>query len=130
MDVIYTPWSNLKKTASMDVGQIGFHNQKLVKKVFLERKNNEIINRLRKTKREVDVDFKAERERFDKQMQAERKVQRKEAELTEKENRRMKKEEQEMKHFTALADEDHLKETEERMKKYEGNFDAYEDDFM
>jgi hypothetical protein len=30
IDVVYTPWSNLKKTASMDVGQVGFHNTKMV----------------------------------------------------------------------------------------------------
>lgn len=30
VDVVYTPWSNLKKTGDMAVGQIGFHNQKLV----------------------------------------------------------------------------------------------------
>jgi len=26
VDVVYTMWSNLKKTPSMEVGQIGFHN--------------------------------------------------------------------------------------------------------
>ncbi|MBZ3884588.1 Coiled-coil domain-containing protein 25 [Sciurus carolinensis] len=31
VNVVYTPWSNLKKTADMDVGQIGFHRQKDVK---------------------------------------------------------------------------------------------------
>lgn len=30
IDVVYTPWSNLKKAASMDVGQVGFHNPKMV----------------------------------------------------------------------------------------------------
>lgn len=30
VDVVYTPWHNLKKTASMDVGQVGFHNSKMV----------------------------------------------------------------------------------------------------
>lgn len=30
IDVVYTPWANLKKTASMDVGQVGFHNSKMV----------------------------------------------------------------------------------------------------
>lgn len=30
VDVVYTPWHNLKKTASMDVGQVGFHNPKIV----------------------------------------------------------------------------------------------------
>ncbi|KAK1404367.1 hypothetical protein POM88_003972 [Heracleum sosnowskyi] len=29
VDVVYTPWQNLKKTASMDVGQVGFHNSKM-----------------------------------------------------------------------------------------------------
>ncbi|KAG8083728.1 hypothetical protein GUJ93_ZPchr0016g2603 [Zizania palustris] len=28
IDVVYTPWHNLKKTSSMDVGQVGFHNSK------------------------------------------------------------------------------------------------------
>ena len=31
MDVVYTPWFNLRKTPSMDVGQVGFHNSKLVR---------------------------------------------------------------------------------------------------
>lgn len=30
INVVYTPWGNLKKTADMDVGQIGFHRQKEV----------------------------------------------------------------------------------------------------
>jgi NFACT protein RNA binding domain len=30
VDVVYTPWFNLKKTPSMEVGQVGFHNPKMV----------------------------------------------------------------------------------------------------
>ena len=30
IEVVYTPWANLKKTGAMDVGQVGFHNSKLV----------------------------------------------------------------------------------------------------
>lgn len=30
INVVYTQWSNLKKTGDMDVGQIGFHRQKEV----------------------------------------------------------------------------------------------------
>ena len=33
VDVVYTMWENLHKSASMDVGQIGFHKQKAVKKI-------------------------------------------------------------------------------------------------
>ena len=28
--VVYTPFENLKKTPAMEVGQVGFHNQKKV----------------------------------------------------------------------------------------------------
>lgn len=35
VSVVYTPWANLKKTADMDVGQIGFHKQKDVSIFFL-----------------------------------------------------------------------------------------------
>lgn len=31
--IVYTPWSNLKKTAAMEVGQVGFHSDKSVRKV-------------------------------------------------------------------------------------------------
>ena len=31
VDVVYTPWCNLRKTAGMDVGQVGFHSEKEVR---------------------------------------------------------------------------------------------------
>ncbi|KAH9799729.1 NFACT-R 1 domain-containing protein [Citrus sinensis] len=62
IDVVYTPWANLKKTASMDVGQVGFHNPKMVRTVKVEKRINEIVNRLNKTKVERKPDLKAERE--------------------------------------------------------------------
>merc|ERR1712130_87517 len=46
----------------MDVGQIGFHSQKAVKKIRLPTRDNAIVNRLNKTKEEKEVDFRAERE--------------------------------------------------------------------
>ena len=36
INVVYTPWANLKKTGDMDVGQIGFHLQKAVGKPQLK----------------------------------------------------------------------------------------------
>lgn len=30
VEVVYTPWANLKKSPSMDVGQVGFHNPRMV----------------------------------------------------------------------------------------------------
>ncbi|XP_040931303.1 coiled-coil domain-containing protein 25 isoform X2 [Gossypium hirsutum] len=81
VDVVYTPWSNLKKTPSMDVGLVGFHNSKMVRTVRVEKRINEIVNRLNKTKVERKPDLKAEREAVSAAERAERKQQ-----LREKKN--------------------------------------------
>ncbi|XP_042033423.1 coiled-coil domain-containing protein 25-like [Salvia splendens] len=75
VDVVYTPWQNLKKTASMDVGQVGFYNSKMVRTVRVEKRINEIINRLNRTKVERTPDLKAEREAVNAAERAERKQQ-------------------------------------------------------
>ncbi|KAK6273985.1 hypothetical protein POUND7_011068 [Theobroma cacao] len=75
IDVVYTPWSNLKKSASMDVGQVGFHNPKMVRTVRVEKRINEIVNRLNRTKVERKPDLKAEREAVNAAERAERKQQ-------------------------------------------------------
>ena len=41
VDVVYTPYPNLKKTGDMVAGQVGFHKSKKVVKVNVE-KNNEV----------------------------------------------------------------------------------------
>ncbi|PPR90974.1 hypothetical protein GOBAR_AA29706 [Gossypium barbadense] len=80
IDVVYTPWSNLKKTSSMDVGQVGFHNSKMVRTLRVEKRINEIVNRLNRTKVERTPDLKGinipakrreELERLEKERQAE-----------------------------------------------------------
>ncbi len=69
LDVVYTMWSNLKKTGEMVTGQVGFHNEKGVKKVRVETRVNETVNRLNKTKvvKELgkEVDLQEEREERD-----------------------------------------------------------------
>ena len=68
IDVVYTMWGNLHKTDAMEVGHVGFHNQKEVKKIRVAKRENFVINRLNKTKREVkNPDLKGEREQRDKQ---------------------------------------------------------------
>lgn len=52
VDVVYTMWENLKKTPAMDVGQVSFHREKDVKKIRVEKRINDIVNRLNKTKTE------------------------------------------------------------------------------
>lgn len=61
MTIIYTPWSNLKKSGSMATGQVGFKDNKMVKRVYVEKRENAIVNRLNKTKVEKHPDLRAER---------------------------------------------------------------------
>ncbi|GKA78115.1 coiled-coil domain-containing protein 25 [Tanacetum coccineum] len=75
IDVVYTPWQNLKKTPAMDVGQVGFHNNKAVRTVRVEKRINEVVNRLNRTKVERKADLKAEREAVNAAERAERKQQ-------------------------------------------------------
>ncbi|KAL6735516.1 hypothetical protein Aduo_005952 [Ancylostoma duodenale] len=72
--IVYTMWENLKKTGDMAVGQIGFHDNKKVKRCVVAKRINEIVNRLNKTERKADIDYRAEREQRD---AAERRQQRK-----------------------------------------------------
>jgi hypothetical protein len=60
--IIYTPWANLKKDGSMDVGQVSFKDQKKVKRILVPQRENPIVNRLNKTKVEKKPDFKQEKD--------------------------------------------------------------------
>ncbi|CCH44890.1 Coiled-coil domain-containing protein [Wickerhamomyces ciferrii] len=51
--VIYTPWSNLKRTKGMADGEVSFKNHKKVKKIHIQVRENSIINRLKKTREEI-----------------------------------------------------------------------------
>ena len=55
--IVYTPFNNLKKVQGHDVGQVGFHSMKMVKYITVDRRNNEIVNRLNKTKQEKRIDW-------------------------------------------------------------------------
>lgn len=50
VSIVYTPWSNLKKRPSYEVGQVGFVKERDVRKGKVEKKCNAIINRLERTR--------------------------------------------------------------------------------
>lgn len=66
--IIYTPWSNLKKDGSMATGQVGFKDNKLVKRVYVSQRENAIVNRLNKTKVEKHPDLRQEKEDREKEL--------------------------------------------------------------
>lgn len=66
--VIYTPWANLKKDGSMATGQVGFKDNKKVKRVYVSQRENAIVNRLNKTKEEKYPDLRLEKEEREREL--------------------------------------------------------------
>ncbi|GAB0135530.1 hypothetical protein EsDP_00003865 [Epichloe bromicola] len=60
--VIYTPWSNLRKDGSMDVGQVSFKDPRKVKRVLVPARENPVVNRLNKTRVEKKPDLRQEKD--------------------------------------------------------------------
>uniref|UniRef100_A0A1I7VWF7 Coiled-coil domain-containing protein 25 n=2 Tax=Loa loa TaxID=7209 RepID=A0A1I7VWF7_LOALO len=122
IDVVYTPWDNLKKTGSMDVGQIGFKDEKKVKKIHVAKRINDIVNRLNKTEVRVDIDYRVEKEERDaKERQIKKQKQRELKEVEKAEMERREKERQ-MRSYDSVF-------IEEKMhSNHDGGNDS--DDFM
>ncbi|CAH9106263.1 unnamed protein product [Cuscuta epithymum] len=102
VDVVYTPWQNLKKTPSMEVGQVAFHNTKMVRTIRVEKRINDIINRLNRTKVERKTDLKAEREAVSAAEKAERKHQLREKKRREEMERLEKEKHAELRSYKNL----------------------------
>eukprot|EP00299_Pterocystis_sp_00344_P007481 c2446_g1_i1.p1 GENE.c2446_g1_i1~~c2446_g1_i1.p1 ORF type:complete len:208 (-),score=46.81 c2446_g1_i1:11-634(-) len=86
VNVVYTPWGNLRKTAGMDVGQVGFKSEKDVVTVHKVEKNNDILRKLKKSKREAEPNLPEEKQQRD---DSEKQIKRK---IAEEERRREKAE--------------------------------------
>ncbi|KAJ2778846.1 Coiled-coil domain-containing protein 25 [Coemansia javaensis] len=87
--VIYTPWENLLKRGDMATGQVGFKNQQMVKRVHVAARENAVVNRLNKTRREETPDLV--QQRIDRDRREARK-RREEAKMKQSEERRVAEE--------------------------------------
>lgn len=123
IDVVYTMFGNLKKTAGMDSGQVGFHKGKEVRKIHVEKKIGEIVNRLNKTKNEViKPDLRGQREERDSQERAKAKEQDRLRRQAEREEQTRKEEEAERRSYSNLL------KSENMTTNAEQDYDS--DDFM
>ncbi|CAN6847432.1 unnamed protein product [Brassica oleracea] len=129
VDVVYTPWSNLKKTASMDAGQVGFHNSKMVRTIRVEKRVNEIVNRLNKTKVERTPDFRAEREAVNAAERAERKHHLREKKKHEEIERLEKERQADMRSYKGLMVTDKMTSNKDIVSSNK-SLQELEDDFM
>lgn len=126
VSVVYTPWSNLKKTSDMAVGQVGFHNNREVKKFLVEKRENAVINAFKKTMDERYPDLRAEqtaRQQRDVRRQKSREAAQPAREADEKaERERMK----ELQSYSSLMKDDKMSTNKDQTVSVED----YEDDFM
>ncbi|KAF6145919.1 hypothetical protein GIB67_010965 [Kingdonia uniflora] len=130
IDVVYTPWYNLKKSASMDVGQVGFHNTKMVRTVKVEKRLNEVVNRLNKTKVERKPDLKAaEREAINASERAERKVQLRDKKRREEMDRLEREKQAEVRSYKGLMVAEKMT-SNKQVASANKSLQELEDDFM
>ncbi|KAM3450503.1 hypothetical protein MY3296_006066 [Beauveria thailandica] len=126
--VIYTPWSNLKKDGSMDIGQVSFKNSRLVKRVLVAQRENVIVNRLNKTKTEVkQPDFKQQKDDHDKEIRRKANAA---LQTKKKEEARQAQEWKEKKWQKEHAYDDLFTEENMDMQSNQNRSEDWEDDFM
>ncbi|KAM7538992.1 hypothetical protein Aperf_G00000055500 [Anoplocephala perfoliata] len=140
--VVYTMWENLRKTADMEVGQVGFHNHKAVRRVVVAKRDSEILRRLEKTATtvspfsasdksteaeaegkspDVETRLRAEREARDQRERAKTRAAQRARERAEREARKVKAAEAERRSYDRIF-------KPEAMRSNEDGYDS--DDFM
>lgn len=123
LEIIYTMWGNLKKTPGMEPGQVAYLKEGDVRKIRLEKRVNEIINRLNKTKTEVvNPDFRGMREARDAEERQDQKRLQREMREKEKEAAKQRELEAELRSYASLHKAENMRT----------NYDAgnESDDFM
>ena len=124
--VVYTYWGNLKKTGDMDVGQVGFHSPREVRRIVVEKRINEIVNRLNRTKEEAYPDLaKLKADRLKELNRRAREEARKKAEA-DRALRLQRQQEKEAKSYKNI----HKAEAMLSNKDVRADVESYEDDFM
>ncbi|KAH7374454.1 hypothetical protein B0T11DRAFT_268596 [Plectosphaerella cucumerina] len=125
--IIYTPWSNLKKDGSMDVGQVSFKDPRKVKRILVAQRENPIVNRLNKTKVEKKPDLQQEREDRLKEL---RRRDQASQQIRRKEEARIAQERKEKKWQKDHAYDDLFDENNMEASSNQNRSEDWEDDFM
>lgn len=95
VDIIYTEFSNLKKTQTMETGAVTFFDQKLVRKVKNVERDRDIVKRIEKTKVEKYPDLEQMRADRDLEEKNRRKKEAIDRAANEKQERKEREDEEE-----------------------------------
>jgi hypothetical protein len=121
--VVYTPWTNLHKSASMDVGQVGFHDEGLAIKKTIT-KNATIFKALEKTRVQKVVDLAGQKEAREKADRMAEKKAKEKSRAEERERREAKQRADDMLHYKDVLSESKMKsnKTNKTAKQMEEDF--------
>lgn len=111
----------------MATGQVSFHNPKLTKRIFVPTRQNQIVNRLNKTRVEKFPDLMAEKEEYLKQKRREERRIREEKKAAEK---RERKEREQLKWQKEHAYDDFMSEENIQKSSNQDRDPNFLDDFM
>ena len=128
--VVYTRWKNLKKTATMVDGQVGYHRPDNVKRVEVE-KNNHIVKQLEKTREERHPDLWLEQQDHLRELQLLKKEELRKAEKAKKAAALEAKKRKEELSYDRIMKEENMTRTSELQATEDATAaEAYEDDFF
>ncbi|VDK43273.1 unnamed protein product [Taenia asiatica] len=120
--VVYTMWENLRKAPNMDVGQVGFHNERNVRRTVVAKRVGEVLRRLENTQTIVESpDLRAEREARDERLRQCARTAQRARERAEREAERQRQSEAERRSYDRIF-------AAENMRSNEDGYDS--DDFM
>lgn len=128
--VVYTRWRNLNKTNQMEVGAIGYHDNSKVKRMKVI-KDNTIVNRMNKTKKESFPDLAALQLERAEEIQQEKKQESRLRFQREKELKQKREEDAKLRSYSSIMVAENMKSN----KDVEASVDNsaakdFEDDFM
>ncbi len=127
--VVFTMWSNLRKDSSMATGQIGFKStsSSALRYVNVDKKNNEIVNRITKTRKELPTSsIKEARDEFERKQRAATKKAKKATIAAEAQAKDERKKKEEMESFADIFANGKSMSN----KGLDVNAEEYETDFM
>jgi hypothetical protein len=128
--VVYTRWKNLKKTAGMVEGQVGFHRPENVRRISVE-KNGPLVRGLEKSRREEYPDLSQLQQDREREIQREKKNEYKRLAKAKADVKRKQKEDKEARSYDHIMKAENMTSTQDIQATEDATAaEEYEDDFF
>lgn len=128
--VVYTRWKNLKKTAGMVEGQVGFHRPENVRRISVE-KNGPLVRALEKSRREEYPDLAQLQQDREREIQREKKNEYKRLAKAKSEVKQKQREDKEARSYDHIMKSENMTSTQDIQATEDATAaEEFEDDFM